>query len=52
MFSNFLNDTLILPLEKANGSWMQWLTPVIIATQEAEILRIIVQYQTGQKINS
>jgi hypothetical protein len=26
----------------------QWLTPVILATQKAEIRRIVIQSQTGQ----
>jgi hypothetical protein len=31
--------------KKLNGSWHQWLTPVILATQEAEIRRIMAQSQ-------
>jgi hypothetical protein len=30
---------------------MQWLTPTVLATQEAEIRRIIVQDQPEQKVS-
>jgi hypothetical protein len=29
----------------------QWLTPIILATQEAEIRRIVVQSQQGQIVH-
>jgi hypothetical protein len=29
-------------------SWCWWLTPIILATQKAEIRRVMVQSQTGQ----
>jgi hypothetical protein len=32
--------------EKEAGHW--WLTPVILASQEAEIRRIMIQSQPGQ----
>jgi hypothetical protein len=32
-------------------SWEQWLTPVILATREAEIRRIMVWGQPGQKVH-
>jgi hypothetical protein len=31
-------------------SWAQWLTLVILATQESEIRRIMVRSQPGQKV--
>jgi hypothetical protein len=33
---------------KRKYSWHWWLTPVILATQEAEIRRIVVPSQPGQ----
>jgi hypothetical protein len=33
------------------GAERQWFTPVILATQEAEIRRIMVQSQPGQKVH-
>jgi hypothetical protein len=36
--------------EKCVGVRHQWLTPIILATQEAEIRRIIVQSQPGQVV--
>jgi hypothetical protein len=35
---------------KLNLSWCQWLTPVILATQEAEITRTTLQSQPRQII--
>jgi hypothetical protein len=35
------------PLNNINLGWASWLTPVIPATQEAEIRRIAVQSQPG-----
>jgi hypothetical protein len=32
-------------------SWAQWLKPVTLATQEAEVRRIRVQGQPKQKVN-
>jgi hypothetical protein len=32
-------------------AWRQWLTPVILATQEAEIRRIKIQSQTQTNIS-
>jgi hypothetical protein len=32
-------------------AWHQWLTPIILATQEAEIWRIPVQSQPGQIVH-
>jgi hypothetical protein len=40
---------LLLKKEKRAGRW--WLTPVIIATQEAEIRRITVGSQPGQIVH-
>jgi hypothetical protein len=38
------------PYDKENHrSWAQWLMPVIISTQEAEIRRLMVRGQLGQK---
>jgi hypothetical protein len=34
--------------EMMNFAGCRWLTPVIVATQEAEIRRIIIQSQAGQ----
>jgi hypothetical protein len=36
-------------LERLEGVWCQWVTPVILATQEAEIRMIMVQGQSRQK---
>jgi hypothetical protein len=40
-FWNYHNEPLqiqqIFPNKKINGAWHQWLTPVILASQEAEI---------------
>jgi hypothetical protein len=36
--------------EKRKRSWHWWLTPIILATQEAEIRRITVQSQPRQII--
>jgi hypothetical protein len=32
----------------SNGARCQWLTPIILATQEAEIRKTVVQSQPGQ----
>jgi hypothetical protein len=37
-----------LPQETVNFAGYQWLMPIIPATQEAEIRRIMVQSQPGQ----
>jgi hypothetical protein len=39
----------ILQIKKGDARW--WLTPVILATQEAEIRRIDVQSQPGQIVH-
>jgi hypothetical protein len=36
------------PFGKTNSARRQWLTPIILATQEAEIKRIMVQSQPGK----
>jgi hypothetical protein len=40
----------VLFLKSSVTARPQWLTPVILATQEAEIRRIAVQSQPGQKV--
>jgi hypothetical protein len=35
-------------IKKSNVAWRWWLTPVILATQEAEIRRIEVRSQPGK----
>jgi hypothetical protein len=35
----------------AKGNWAQWLTPVILATQKAEIRKIVVQRQPGKIVH-
>jgi hypothetical protein len=40
-------NNLLKWLQKAR---CRWLTPVILATQEAEIRRIVVQGQSGQTV--
>jgi hypothetical protein len=42
-----LNSVNILKM-KNDVAGHQWLTPIILATQEAEIRRIVVQSQSGQ----
>jgi hypothetical protein len=37
-----------IPLKTDKPAWHQWLTPLILATQEAEIRRISVPGQPGQ----
>jgi hypothetical protein len=44
----YVSFTLLKLSKKAR---CQWLTPVILATQEAEIRRIKVQSQTGQIVH-
>jgi hypothetical protein len=36
--------------QKSSGDQMWWLTPIILATQEAEIRTIAVGGQPGQKV--
>jgi hypothetical protein len=38
-----------MQLLKKNLGWIRWLTPVIPATQEVDIRRIIVKTHPGQK---
>jgi hypothetical protein len=38
-------------LKKQSFDWCQWLMPVILATQEAEIRRIAVLSQPGQIVH-
>jgi hypothetical protein len=38
-------------VQKVGGARQQWLTPVILATQEAEIRRIMVWSQPGQIVH-
>jgi hypothetical protein len=56
MLQTFLGNKIIVAwnkvLEKVQGyAGCQWLTPVIPATQEADIRRIIVQSQPGQIVH-
>jgi hypothetical protein len=44
-FSLYMKDRLVKRKELARS---RWLTPVILATQEAEIRRIVVQSQPGE----
>jgi hypothetical protein len=43
-------ETLRIILRTLNSAWYQWLIPVILATQEAEIRRIVVQSQCRQTV--
>jgi hypothetical protein len=45
LFNVIIYDSLY---SKINGSWCQWLMPIILATQEAEIRRIKAQDQPRQ----
>jgi hypothetical protein len=49
VFSHTRNLGLIKNKTK-HETWYQWLTPVILATQEVEIGRIMVQSQSGQVV--
>jgi hypothetical protein len=44
-------NTIIIVLRNYVLSWALWLRPVILATQEADIRRILAQSQSGQTVH-
>jgi hypothetical protein len=51
MKSRRLRAALAYRVSKPGGVWCWWLTPVILATQEAESRRIMVRIQLGQIVH-
>jgi hypothetical protein len=43
-------QTKLFPLHNHSFARHWWLTPIILTTQEAEIRRILVQSQPGQRV--